>query len=198
MSAPQYFFGELIYFEAIVRFLFSHIATWLFFMALLFNFVRTSISHSSKKEKHKTSDTFILSLVMFLSYVSAIPIDYLFRLTEATSVFYPKTFYLVLDLVTIWILFHFFRMNSCVGKICKRYLLIALSANSLLFFLAQLDLFLMYEGYKELKPWWFWSLFTVGINTFDLIMILILVIQKDFLGWYKLNEKIKGANRALN
>lgn len=198
MSAPQYFFGELIYLEALVRFLFSHLATWLFFMVLLINFVSTSISEGSNNEKQKAADAFLLSLVMFFSYASAIPIDYLFRLTEATSLFYPKTFYLVLDLVTIWILFNFFRMNSCVGKICKRYLLIALSANSLLFFLAQLDLFLMYEGYKELKPWWFWSLFTVGINTFDLIMVLVLVIQKDFLGWYKLAEKVKGANRALN
>ena len=193
MSGPQYLFGELVHLEALVRFVFSHLATWLFFMVLLFNFVRTSISNSTDNAKQAASDTFILSLVMLLSYASAIPVDYLYRFTEATSLLYPKTFYLVLDLITIWILFHFFKMNSGVGKICKRYLLIALSANSLLFFLAQLDLFLMYEGYKELKPWWFWTLFSFAINTFDLIMVLVLVIQKDFLGWYKLSEKIKGA-----
>jgi hypothetical protein len=193
MPAPQYFFGELIYFEALVRFLFSHLATWLFFMVLLINFVRTSIADGSNNEKQKASDAFLLSLVMFFSYASAIPIDYLYRLTEAKSAYYPKTFYLVLDVLTIVFLFYFIKVRTVVGNICKSYLLIALSSNSYLFLLAKIDLLLMYEGYKELKSWWFWTLFTFAINTFDLIMVLVLVIQKDFLGWYKLAEKIKGA-----
>lgn len=193
MSAPQYLFGELIHLEALVRFLFSHIATWLFFMVLLFNFVRTSISNNNDHAKQKASDTFILSLVMFSSYASAIPIDYLYRFTEASSAFYPKTFYLVLDVLTILFLFYFVQVKTVIGKMCQKYLFIALSVNSLLFLLAQIDLLLMYEGYKELNLWWFWTLFSYGINGSDLIMVLVLVIQKDFLGWYKLSEKIKGA-----
>lgn len=98
MSGPQYLFGELVHLEALVRFVFSHLATWLFFMVLLFNFVRTSISNSTDNAKQAASDTFILSLVMLLSYASAISVDYLYRFTEATSLLYPKTFYLVLDI----------------------------------------------------------------------------------------------------
>jgi hypothetical protein len=46
---------------------------------------------------------------------------------------------------------------------------------------------------KKSGFWWFWTVFSYGINGSDLIMVLVLVVQKDFLGWYKLSEKIKGA-----
>ena len=51
----------------------------------------------------------------------------------------------------------------------------------------------MYHNHKEEGYWWFWTVFSYGINGSDFIMVLVLVIQKDFLGWYKLTEKLKGA-----
>lgn len=193
MPDIQYVFGELLYLDSIARFLFVHISTFLFFLVLLLNFGRTSVNNSNDINKEQTQEPLILSLVIFISYSITIPLDYSNWFVEIRSVYLPNTLYLALDLITIAFIHRFVKAKSEIGQLCRLYIFVALSINSLLFFLLQLDFLLSYHEFKDNEYWWFWSFFSYGINTFDLIMVLILVIQKDFLGWYKLAEKIKGA-----
>jgi hypothetical protein len=193
MPDIQYILGELFYLDSIARFLFVHISTFLFFLALLLNFGRTSVSNSNCLSKEQTHEPLILSLVMFFSYSITIPLDYSNLFVEIRSVYLPNTLYLALDLLTIVFIHRFVKPKSEIGQLCRLYIFVALSINSLLFFLLQLDFLLSFYKLKNNEYWWFWSFFSYGINTFDLIMVLVLVIQKDFLGWYKLAEKIKGA-----
>jgi len=189
----QYIFGELLHLNPIARFLFGHIATFLFFMVLLINFGRTSVNNSNHLNKEQTYEPLTLSLVMFISYSILLPVEYSYWFSELRSVYLPNTLYLVLDLLTIIFILRFFKPKSETGKLCCLYLFVALSVNSSLFFLLQMDFLLTYHRLKEEGGWWFWTVFSYGINGSDLIMVLVLVIQKDFLGWYKLSEKIKSA-----
>ena len=194
MTDIQYIFGELLHLNPIARFLFGHIATFLFFMVLLINFGRTSVNNSNRLNKEQTYEPLTLSLIMFISYSILLPVEYSYWFSELRSVYLPNSLYLALDLLTIVFIHRFFKPKSVTGKLCCLYLLVALSANSLLFLLLQMDFLLTYHRLKEEGYWWFWTVFSYGINGSDLIMVLVLVIQKDFLGWYKLSEKIKGAD----
>ena len=193
MTDIQYIFGELLHLNPIARFLFGHIATFLFFMVLLINFGRTSVNNINRLNKEQTYEPLTLSLVMFISYSILLPIEYSYWFSELRSVYLPNSLYLALDLLTIVFIQRFFKPKSETGKLCCLYLLVALSVNSLLFLLLQMDFLLTYHKLKEEGYWWFWTVFSYGINGSDLIMVLVLVVQKDFLGWYKLSEKIKGA-----
>jgi len=188
-----YLFGEVFYLESIVQFLYGHITTFIFFMVFLVNFVRTSRENRNSLKKEQAYEVLILSVVMSVSYAIPMPFDYIYWLSEERSVYIPNTPYMVLDILTILFIYSFVKIGTNLGKLCRLYLTIALGVNASLFFLLQLDLLLIYEGLKEGDFWWFWTVFSYGINTFDLIMVLVLVIQRDFLGWYKLAEKIKGA-----
>ena len=193
MIETLYLFGEIFYFEPVVQFLYGHTTTFIFFMVLLVSFVRTSRVTKSSIKKEQAHEILILSLVMSVSYAIPIPFDYIYWLSEKRSVYIPNTPYMVLDILTILFIYSFVKIGTNLGKLCRFYLTVALGVNALLFFLLQLDLLLIYEGLKKSGFWWFWTVFSYGINGSDLIMVLVLVVQKDFLGWYKLSEKIKGA-----
>lgn len=162
-------------------------------MVLLINFGRTSVNNINRLNKEQTYEPLTLSLVMFISYSILLPIEYSYWFSELRSVYLPNSLYLALDLLTIVFIQRFFKPKSETGKLCCLYLLVALSVNSLLFLLLQMDFLLTYHKLKEEGYWWFWTVFSYGINGSDLIMVLVLVVQKDFLGWYKLSKKIKGA-----
>ena len=130
---------------------------------------------------------------MFLSYFIVLPIDFYFRIHASYNVYYPNSLYLILDILTVLVLVNFCKASSYRDSVCRYYLIICLLLNSLLFLLAQIDTLLIYNNYKPGGAWRFWNVFSIGVNIFDLIMVLVLVIQKDFLGWYKLTEKVKGA-----
>ena len=193
MIEVLYLFGEILYFEPIVQFLYGHTTTFIFFMVLLVNFVRTSRGNSYPLKKQQAHEILILSLVMSVSYAIPMPFDYIYWLSEVRSVYMPNTPYMVLDILTILFIYSFVKIETNLGELCRFYLTVALGVNASLFFLLQLDLLLIHEGLKESGFWWFWTVFSYGINGSDLIMVLVLVVQKDFLGWYKLSEKIKGA-----
>jgi hypothetical protein len=48
-----------------------------------------------------------------------------------------------------------------------------------------------YAVYKNDTYWWLWGLYTVGINTADVIMVLALIIDKDFLKLVWFYKKLK-------
>jgi hypothetical protein len=44
---------------------------------------------------------------------------------------------------------------------------------------------------KNTEPWVFWDIYTFSVNIIDLIMIVALIVDRDFLGLNKLKNTIQ-------
>ncbi|MAD89434.1 MAG: hypothetical protein CMK64_06990 [Pseudoalteromonas sp.] len=161
-------------------------------MATLLNFVKMSGWQFQKVDKDRFKEPLLLSAIMFLSYFLGSVIDYFLNLKEFISYFHPNSYYFLLDILTAFFIYKAVNVSSKQGEICKFYLLCGLLFNALLFLIIQIEVFLIYEGFKPYEHWWLWYVFSIGINTFDAMMVLVLILQKDFL---KLHFLI---NKALN
>ncbi|MFY8300743.1 hypothetical protein AAEU28_18410 [Pseudoalteromonas sp. SS15] len=159
-------------------------------MATLLNFVRRSGWQFQHIDKAKLKEPFQLSAIMFLSYFIGSVIDYFVNLKELISYLYPNTYFLLLDILTVLFICRYVSTSSEQGNICKTYLLVGLLCNSLLFLAIQIEVFLVFEGLKSYQPWWLWYVFAVGVNAFDAMMVLVLILHKDFLKLYYLINKI--------
>lgn len=148
-------------------------------MAVLFNFVRMSGWQFKNVEKARFQEPLLLSIVMFVSYFIGSLVDYFAHIKNYRAYFYPNGFYLLLDALTILLIFFVVKVKTKQGALCKKYLLIGLSFNSLLFLIVQIDFVLIYEGLRESEPWWFWYVFPVAINTTDALMVSVLLFHKD-------------------
>jgi hypothetical protein len=158
-------------------------------MAALLNFVRISGWQFKNIDKAKLKEPLQLSIIMFLSYFIGSVIDYFVNLKELISYLYPNTYFLLLDILTV--LFIYRCVNTCSeqGKICKTYLITGLLCNSLLFLAIQIEILLVFEGIKPYQPWWLWYVFAIGVNAFDAMMILVLILHKDILKLHFLINK---------
>jgi len=175
------YFGSLMNWDLITNFLSMHLVSWLLFLVMLANYVRTSNIHASFSVRAECKEVLSLSIVMCFSYALMIPIEFLVGLFEISSRYFPYTFFLFLDILTILLICFLIKLQSNKALLCKRYIVFCLSCNSILFLSLQIDLLLMYNNFKPFKAWWFWDVFTIGINFFDAVMILVLLIHKDLL-----------------
>ncbi|TMO48217.1 hypothetical protein CWC24_04545 [Pseudoalteromonas ruthenica] len=141
-------------------------------MALLFNLV----SYSDKSRRHVSP--LWICLIINLSYVSTI-------FTEKYSHVY--LYWFLADIVTIIVLnmLYFRRKRPTAYYYC----LCGLTFNGILHCLMYVDLHL--KG--NLEPWWLWSVYSFGINFMDLMMILVLIINKDFLGLCRIGRFLKAS-----
>lgn len=130
-------------------------------------------------EKARFQEPLILSLIMFISYLLGSIVDYFTHIRNYRAYFYPNGFYLLLDILTILFIFFVVKVKTNQGSLCKKYLLLGLSINSLLFLTIQIDFVLIYEGLRDREPWWFWYVFPVAINTTDALMVSVLLFHKD-------------------
>jgi hypothetical protein len=132
---------------------------WGFLMAFLFSIVTTI----NKQDKALT----YLSLIMFISYSASVFVDI------NTVTFFD---FFLFDIFTSAIIVLVGRYIT--KMIAYYYLLIGLTINASFFIAMYYDINL--QGNDEY--WWFWSVYSIGVNTIDLIMISVLFINKDFLG----------------
>lgn len=148
----------------------SAFATWGFLMAFFFNVFVFALDI-----KRKTT-LLLSSFIMMVSYSAS---DYLFTwLSIENSVYLDWVLY---DYATIFALFITY---SFIGKTTRSfiYIIIGLFINSILSLSIYNDLYL--NGNRE--PWFLWDLYTFGVNIIDLIMIIALIVDRDFLGIHKL------------
>nr|WP_231612971.1 MULTISPECIES: hypothetical protein [unclassified Pseudoalteromonas] len=152
----------------------SAFATWGFLMAFFFNVFVFALDI-----KRKTT-LLLSSFIMMVSYSAS---DYLFTwLSIENSVYLDWVLY---DYATIFALFLTY---SFFGKTTRSfiYIIIGLFINSTLSLSIYNDLYL--NGNRE--PWFLWDLYTFGVNIIDFIMIIALIVDRDFLGFHKLKNKI--------
>lgn len=152
----------------------SAFSMWAFLMAFFFNVFVYSLDV-------KRGTTLLLSsFIMMISYTLS---DYFFTwLSMRKSVYIEWALY---DIVTVAALI-------CIYKIINKttpsflYLIVGLSINSTLFFCMYLDIYI----FKNQEPWFLWDLYTYTVNFIDLVMIVVLIVDRDLLGLHKLKNKL--------
>lgn len=117
---------------------------------------------------------------MMVSYTAS---DYFF-----TWFSYYETTYLdwaIYDIVTIaslMIVYQFIKKTTPSFL----YLVTGLTLNLILVSLMHLDVYI----YKNLEPWFFWEVYTFGVNIIDFLMVIALIVDRDFLGLHTLKSKL--------
>ncbi|WP_158684636.1 hypothetical protein [Pseudoalteromonas sp. T1lg48] len=107
----------------------------------------------------------------------------------ATSIvevdYYKYPFWASADLLTIVALF--IVQGRRVKIPVLYYCAVGLVLNAMLHIVMHLDIVI--QGNRE--PWWLWSLYSIGINLNDALMIIVLVVNRDFLGLCRAGRLLK-------
>ncbi len=152
----------------------SAFSMWGFLMAFFFNAFVFSLNTK------RNSTLFFSSFVMMVSYTIS---DYFLTWLSIRAADYFD--WAIYDLVTIAILLivYFFIKKTTPSFL---YLIVGLSINSILFLLMYLDVFIL----NNTQAWFFWDIYSFTVNVVDLIMIVALIVDRDFLGLHKIKSKV--------
>ncbi|WP_462157380.1 hypothetical protein [Pseudoalteromonas sp. GB56] len=144
--------------------------SWGFMMALLFNLV--SYSDPSMRSRSPLWITVIINI----SYACTSPISPNYFL-------YPS--YILADLLTIACIFWVqkYRYRTAAFYYCCFFL----CCNSLL----HTAIFIDFDVLGNTDAWWLWTLYSTGINFNDAMMIIVLIINRDFLGLCRAGNCLK-------
>jgi len=142
---------------------------WGFLMAMLYTLV-SSINSPNKSLVY-------LATIMFFSYLLS-DFLYIFQNVYLNWIFF--------DFATILIIFIALKVSSFQSSVAKNYIVSGLLINACLTYAIYIDLYINWNS----EPWWLWSLYSMGVNIIDLIMIIAIFINKDFLGLMKLKGRL--------
>ena len=129
---------------------------WGFLMAFLYCLV-SSINKENKSPVY-------LSALMLCSYIFG---SYI-RLLD--NLYLNWAFY---DFITIVALLSLQYFNVFKRNKAFLFLVLALTANAVLTLLLYYDLYVLYN----FEPWWYWSVYSIGVNFIDVLMMLSLVVN---------------------
>ena len=130
---------------------------WGFLMAFLYCLV-SSINKENKSPVY-------LSALMLCSYIFG---SYI-RLLD--NLYLNWAFY---DFITIVALLSLQYFNVFKRNKAFLFLVLALTANAVLTLLLYYDLYVLYN----FEPWWYWSVYSIGVNVIDVLMMLSLVVNQ--------------------
>ena len=130
---------------------------WGFLMAFLYCLV-SSINKENKSPVY-------LSALMLCSYIFGSYIKLL------DNLYLNWAFYDFITIVALLTLqyFNVFKRNKAF-----LFLVLALTANAVLTLLLYYDLYVLYN----FEPWWYWSVYSIGVNVIDVLMMLSLVVNQ--------------------
>lgn len=140
---------------------------WGFLMAFLYCLVK-SINTS-----HKSS--LYLAAIMLCSYVLS---DYVYILNDV----YLN--WILYDFLTVATIILAIKRSIVTSPVPAYFIVIGLTINSLLVSLVYHDLYIL----GNTQEWWFWTFYSISVNTIDLLMIASLVINIDFIN---INRDVK-------
>ncbi|MEO2267143.1 hypothetical protein V1358_07515 [Pseudoalteromonas sp. YIC-656] len=159
----------LLVFEDIAK-LIGAFVNWGFMMALLLN-----LANYSEPTNRKSSPIWITTIIC-ISYMSTSSISHSYYL-------YPT--FILADLTTIALIW---LVQSKREKIVAlHYCTVFLLLNSLL----HAAIFIDFDVVGNTEAWWLWSLYSTGINFNDAMMIIVLIINRDFLGLCRAGRYLK-------
>nr|WP_247659631.1 hypothetical protein [Pseudoalteromonas sp. MMG006] len=154
----------------------SAFAMWGFLMAFFFNVFVFSLNI-------KRNTTLLLSsLIMMVSYTTS---DYFYTwLSIHNTTYLDWAFYDLTTIFSLWLCSMFIKIKTPSFL----YLIVGLTINSIFFVFMHLDMYLL----KNYEPWLFWDIYTFTVNFIDFVMIVSLIVDRDFLGLHKLKNKLLG------
>ena len=162
MSSIEY------YFELYV----ASFIMWSFLMVFLFNLV--------KKSEFPMGDTALMavSLTIFLFYLFS---DLLIITVLGFDILHSSATYLFWFSSNLVCLLIILRLTNGahLGKLtAKLYVIVGLTVNMLLFLVMHVDINVL----LHYEHWWFWTFYSITVNVMDVMMIVALLTNKDFLG----------------
>lgn len=146
---------------------------WGFLMAFLYC-LASSINKENKSPVY-------LSALMLCSYISSGYINLL------ESLYLNWALY---DFITILALFILKYLKVLKCSKAFDFIIISLTTNAVLTLIMHYDLYVLYN----IEPWWYWSFYSIGVNSIDTLMILSLVLNRNIIQMlhlkaFKLNLK---------
>lgn len=141
---------------------------WGFLMTFLFNLV----ARLNNPDKTIVQ----LSFMMAFSYM----ISDFYRLSNSNYLNW-----LIYDLLTIAVIFVWFRYFKRQRFTALYYILLGLALNSFLMIAIHYDIYILHNY----EPRWLWTVYSYGVNIIDLFMIFVLITGKDVLLLRKHNVK---------
>lgn len=156
---------------------------WVLLLTALFNLVRAT----------KSNENATLAKISFLiagSYLLTIPVmsyaeaaEWL-QATEGVQRVAIYIIFFVLDILTILLLLGLFRsrVNKC-SEVARLYSIAFLAFNSVLYLIVLNEELISNYQQVPYRAWVYW-LYTIGLNTADWLLVVVLLIPKDFLGFY--------------
>ncbi|MEO2280399.1 hypothetical protein [Pseudoalteromonas pernae] len=150
--------------------LISAFVNWGFMMALLLN-----LTNYSEPENRKSSPIWLTAIIC-ISYMST---------SFISNSYYLYPTFILADLTTIALIW---LLQSKLEKIVAlHYCTVFLLLNSLL----HAAIFIDFDVVGNTEAWWLWSLYSTGINFNDAMMIIVLIINRDFLGLCRAGRYLK-------
>ncbi|MEO2280398.1 hypothetical protein [Pseudoalteromonas pernae] len=142
---------------------------WGLLMALLVNIVNYS------EPRNRPTSALWICVVVCLSY------------TATSFVGRELSKYLIwmaADLITILLLVIVQSKRQRIASFY--YCILVLLLNALLHLVIYIDV-AFFDNYD---PWWLWSIYAVGVNVNDLVLVIALILNKDFLGFCRLGTSV--------
>jgi len=130
---------------------------WGFLMAFLYCLV-SSINKENKSPVY-------LSALMLCSYIFGSYIKLL------DNLYLNWAFYDFITIVALLTLQYFDVFKRTKAFL---FLVLALTANAVLTLLLYCDIYILYN----FEPWWYWSVYSIGVNVIDVLMMLSLVFNQ--------------------
>ena len=159
---------DFFWFMVSIGELYGIFIAWLFVFTFLYN-----LSAAINKPDNSRTQ---LSSIMMISYILSLYID--------ISQYSAHLQVLAFDVVTIAVIFIWRFYFVKVPPIAFYYLILGLCINASLFLAMHID-----NGINQnYKFWWLWGVYCLLMPFDELIMALVLIINKDILGLVKLKN----------
>ncbi|MFY8326416.1 hypothetical protein [Pseudoalteromonas sp. ZZD1] len=155
------------------------------FDGFLFNLVKKSVTPNSDKT------LMWISLSIFLFYLFSDPLIISVLGFDILHSQITYLFWFSFDLVCLIIILLISWKLNLSQLPAKLYITIGLTVNMLLFLGMHIDINYFYHY----EHWWFWGLYSVTVNMMDVMMVVALLCNKDFLGLVRGYQFLTRSNR---
>ncbi|MBB1310520.1 hypothetical protein H5162_13910 [Pseudoalteromonas sp. SR41-8] len=161
---------------------FDTIIIWGLLMACLYNlFLKFAV-------EDRSNSPLVVSCLMLFSYSLSYEIV---DLNAGVSIY---SIWATYDVVTMLVILLSHKLLRLRFTSTLYYVMFGLSFNTLLYLILHIDIVV----FENKDYWWFWSFFSVGINTVDFFMVVTLIFGKDWLHIGKLYSKWTKKKPAIN
>lgn len=165
----------------------ASLVMWSFLMVFLYNLVKKSATPNGDKT------LMWISLTIFLSYLCSDP---LIISSLGFDLVHSQLTYLLWffsDFICLFVILLISKHFSISALPAKLYIAIGLTVNMLLFLGMHIDI----NYFQSDEHWWFWGLYSVTVNIMDVMMVVALLCNKDFLGLLRGYQFLTRSNKHI-